>query len=60
MNISTLLTNIYENILKYNNTEIIVLFDDTNTIWFSYTHILQAIGYKNTRVHKQRINIEKI
>ena len=60
MNISSLLTNIYENILKYNNTEIIVLFDDTNTIWFSYNHILQAIGYNDTKTQKKRLAIDNI
>lgn len=30
MNISNIITNIYENILNFNNTDIIILFDESN------------------------------
>jgi prophage antirepressor-like protein len=58
MNLSNIIIQIYDNILKFNNTEIIILFDNTNSIWFSYIHILKAIGYKNIKLQKTRIDID--
>ena len=52
MNLSSIIIQIYDNILQINNTEIIILFDNTNSIWFSYIHILKAIGYKNIKLQK--------
>ena len=57
MNLSNIIIQIYDNILQFNNTEIIILFDNTNSIWFSYIHILKAIGYKNIKLQKTRIDI---
>ena len=58
MNLSNIIIQIYDNILKFNNTEVIILFDNTNSIWFSYIHILKAIGYKNVKLQKARIDID--
>ena len=59
MNLSNIIIQIYDNILKFNNTEIIILFDNINSVWFSYTHILKAIGYKNVKLQKTRLDIDK-
>ena len=40
MSISSVVTNIYDNILKFNNINIIILFDESNNIWFSYNNIV--------------------
>jgi prophage antirepressor-like protein len=58
MAISTLLTNIYNNLLTFNNTKIIVLFDDSNNIWFSYNDLLNSIGYKDEKTQKKRLNLD--
>ena len=49
MSISSLITDIYNNLLKFNNTNIIVLFDESHNIWFSYNELLNAIGYKDAK-----------
>ena len=40
------------------NTDIIVLIDNNNKLWFSYNNILKSIGYKDAKTQKKRINIE--
>jgi hypothetical protein len=51
-------TNIILKFFKDNNIEIIILTDN-NKLWFSYTNILKIIGYKNIKLQKSRINIDK-
>ena len=58
MSISNFVTNIYDNILKFNNINIIVLFDEFNNIWFSYNNILNSINYKDAKTQKKRFNLE--
>ena len=58
MSITSLITNIYDNILKFNNIDIIVLFDESNNIWFSYNNILNSINYKDAKTQKKRFNLE--
>jgi len=40
------LIDIYNNILKYDDTEIIVIFDKDNNIWFSGIQISRMLEYK--------------
>lgn len=58
MSIATLLNKSYDNILKLNNTKVIVLFDEVNNVWFSYNDILNALGYKDAKTQKKRLNID--
>ena len=58
MTIANIIIEIYDNILNLNNTEIIILFDNTNNIWFSYINILKSLGYKNVNLQKVRLNID--
>ena len=59
MSITDIIIEIYDNILNLNNTEIIILFDNTNSIWFSYVNILKSLGYKNVNLQKARFKIDK-
>jgi len=43
------LIDIYNNILIYDNIQIIVIIDDNNIPWFSGVNIASILGYKNTR-----------
>ncbi len=43
------LIDIYNNILKYDDTEITVIVDDKNIPWFSAISVATLLGYKNTR-----------
>ena len=58
MSLSNILIQFYDNILTFNNTDIVILFDNINSIWFSYNNILKGIGYKNIKLQKNRINID--
>jgi superfamily II DNA or RNA helicase len=56
--ISLLKNNIYENQLKLNNCNILLLIDNTNSIWFSYNDILNALGYKDSKTQKKRLALD--
>lgn len=52
------LVKFYDNILSINKTPIIIIFDKSNTIWFSYNDILKSIGYANLKLQKHRLNLD--
>ena len=58
MSISELLDKVYNNILKFNDTDILILFDDNNTLWLSYNNILKSIGYNDYKTQRKRLNID--
>jgi prophage antirepressor-like protein len=58
MSISNLILDIYENQLKLNDCNILLLLDDTNSIWFSYNDILNALGYKDSKTQKKRLALD--
>ena len=58
MSISSLITNIYDNILKFNNIDIIILFDESHNIWLSYNNVLNSINYKDPKTQKKRFNLD--
>ena len=53
MSITNLILDIYNNQLKLNNTNIILLIDNDNTIWFSYNDLLNSLGYKDSKTQKK-------
>ena len=54
MGLGLKLVNFYDNILSINKTPISIIFDKSNTIWFSYNDVLQSIGYANLKLQKHR------
>ena len=58
MSISSLIIDIYENQLKLNDSNILLLIDNTNSIWFSYNDILNALGYKDAKTQKKRLALD--
>jgi prophage antirepressor-like protein len=58
MSLPTIVTDIYENIIKFNNVNIVLLFDDDNNIWFSYNGILESIGYTDIKKKKNRLQLD--
>lgn len=58
MSLAEILTNIYDNIFNFNNTNIIILFDKDNTLWLSYNDILKSLGYTDIKKLKKRLNID--
>ncbi len=47
----------FNNLFSYNNTNIIVIFDEYNKIWFSLSNIYKAIGYADTAKEIKRTDI---
>ena len=58
MSLPVIITDIYENIIKINNIDIIILFDDDNNIWFFYNGILESIGYTDIKKKKMRLQLD--
>lgn len=58
MSLPVIITDIYENIIKINNVNIIILFDDNNNIWFFYNGILESIGYIDIKKKKMRLQLD--
>ena len=51
--------NVFENLLKYNDSNIFITFDNDNNIWFKLRDILKLLGYENIQKAITRFNINK-
>ena len=58
MSLSELLNKVYDNVYKFNGSEILLLFDKNNTIWLSYSDVLNSIGYKYQKRQRHRLNMD--
>ncbi len=58
MSLPAIVTDIYENIIKFNNVNIVLLFDNDNNIWFSYNGVLESIGYTDIKKKKNRLQLD--
>lgn len=59
MSLISILADVYNNTLKINDSDIIILFDDSNNLWFSYNDVLQSLGYNHLKIQRQRLNLDK-
>jgi prophage antirepressor-like protein len=50
---------IFNEILKLNDNEIIIIYDKDGDIWFKYKDLLRALGYKSSTNQSNIININK-
>ena len=57
MSIATILVEIFDNIIRLNGTDIILLFDKSNNIWFSLSNVLKALEYKTYREEIKNIKL---
>ena len=58
MEVSSILTDIYNSIIRINDIDIIFIFDNENNIWFSYNDTLESIGYKKIKQQKWRLKLD--
>ncbi len=58
MSLGTLIVNIFENIIKINNTNITTIIDKNKNVWFGLGHLFKALEYKNIRAEIKRIQVE--
>ncbi len=54
------IVNIFNNLLKLNETEIMIIFDKDNNIWFKYRNILEALEYNDIDHRINEFNINDI
>ena len=59
MSLSNLIVNIYQNIININGSDILILTDNDNKIWFAFRQIIDILDYKNIRKEMKRIEIDK-
>ena len=43
----TSLVDIYNGVLKYNDSDIVIVIDDNNEIWFYAKQVAKILGYKS-------------
>ena len=49
----------FNNLFNYNNTNIIVIFDEHNKLWFSLSDVYRALGYADPNMEIKRLDIDK-
>jgi len=59
MSLGTLIVDIFENIIKINDTKILIVIDKDKTIWFSLGHLFKVLDYKSIRSEIKRADIDK-
>lgn len=55
---TTFFLDIYNELLKVNDNNIFIIFDEHQDIWFSFTGIMRVLGYKNPKASKNDLNID--
>jgi prophage antirepressor-like protein len=50
--------DVFNNILDYNNSKVIILFDIDGNIWFGFNDILKMLGYNDAKHGIDDINID--
>lgn len=55
--VSSLATT-FNNLFNYNNTNIIVIFDEHNKIWFSLSDIYKSLGYSDPNMEIKRLDLD--
>lgn len=50
---------IFNEILKLNDNEIVIVYDKEGVIWFGLRDIIKALGYTDISHARQDINIKK-
>ena len=50
----------FNNLFSYNNTNVTIIFDENNKIWFSLSDIFRALGYADPNTEIKRIDIDSI
>ena len=49
--------DVFNNILDYNNSKVIIIFDIDSNIWFGFKDILKILEYTSTIKQLQILNI---
>ena len=59
MNKNKFFMEIFDKILKLNNNEIIIVYDNYNNIWFGLRDIIKALKYNNYKKATSKLVINK-
>jgi prophage antirepressor-like protein len=52
--------DVYNKILKFNDKEIFIVFDENDEIWFKYGDVLKVLGYIDTKRAIKDIKLDDI
>jgi len=55
----SVLIKTFDNLIKFNNVDITIIFDKYNNVWFSLSDIYKSIGYINSNREIKRLVIDK-
>ena len=55
--VSSLATT-FNNLFNYNNTNIIVIFDEHNKIWFSLSDMFKSLGYADSNMQIKNLELD--
>lgn len=60
MHTNNFFLDIFNKLLKINNNDIIIIFDNKNNIWFAFKELLKALEYSNYKKASNKLKIDKI
>ena len=50
--------DVFNQLLKFNDEEIFIVFDSSGEIWFKYGDVLKVVGYTHVKQAIKDINID--
>ena len=51
--------DVFDKILNINDKKVFIVFDKNGDIWFCFNELLYAIGYKDPKNTRKKLNIDK-
>ena len=57
-NFTSIIIKTFENLIKLNNTEIVIIYDKNNKLWFSLRDVFKALDYKDIKKEIKRLDVE--
>jgi len=57
-NFTNIIIKTFENLIKLNNTEIVIIYDKNNKLWFSLRDVFKALDYKDIKKEIKRLDVE--
>ena len=55
---TSIIIKTFENLIKLNDVEIVIIYDTNNKLWFSLRDVFKALDYKDIKKEIKRLNIE--
>jgi len=59
MSLGTLIVDIFDNLLKINDIDVMIAIDKDKNVWFGLGHLFKALKYQNIRAEIKRIQVKE-